>query len=232
MTEGIQPPERSAPVVGDFGLNTNEAPRDLASWIVANDASIADFVANESGFMAEFAKREERVSRTNVGLALHQLEFLRAYIWAGLDPVVHFCIPGLMLRDRAATGAFVTSRLKIACDEYTVKGSRLIMRRSLAEPAETVSLSELAKEVFNPQSDEYGDYRRRLRDNIASRMQDIGLWNVVDLGRQRAGNGNEYHGGYEIGAGPVLLAFHQHIYEPYSIRLAKLTCDILSKKGS
>ncbi|MER9387794.1 hypothetical protein [Mesorhizobium sp. M0435] len=170
---------------------------------------------------------EKQISGTDVELALHQLEALKAFTWGGLDPMVRFCVPRLLSHGPDMHADHMKDCLKVACDEYVVKGHRLIMRRFLQ--GAHVSLNDLAKEVFNPQTQEFGDYRKRLRENVLYPMRDIGLWDYVEGELKKSKNGNDYHPGFHITAGPVLKLFHRHIYMPWGLSHSKFVCKLLAK---
>ena len=189
------------------------------------DAEIAAYVDSLSNLTARLD--EGQVSQDDLELAMHQLEALRTFLWGGIDPMVRFCVPRMLPHGPEMHPEHMEDCLKTGCDEYVVKGHRLIMRRSLDDSA--VSLTDLAKEVFNPKSKEYGDYRKRLRENILYPMRDIGLWDYVEGETKKSKTGNDYHTGFRITAGPVLMAFHRHIYMPWSKRYAKLACKLVSR---
>lgn len=188
------------------------------------DAIIAAFVASLS-LEAKLDPRNQ-VS-DDIELALHQLETLKLFIWGALDPLVRFCVPRLLEHGPQMHSDHLNECLKVGFDEYVVKGHRLLMRRSLG--GKFVSLTEMAKEVFDPQSKEYGDYRERLRDNVLFLMRDIGLWSFTE-GTALSRKGKPFHTGFQITPGPILLAFHRHIYVPWSIRQAKFAVEFLDRK--
>jgi hypothetical protein len=190
------------------------------------DAIIATFVA---GLCLETKLDPRNQVSDDIELALHQLEALKIFIWRELDPLVRFCVPLLLQHGRQMHAEHLQECLDLAFDEYTVKGHRLLMRRTLA--GKTASLTEMAKEVFNPKSKEYGDYRERLRDNILFRMRDIGLWEFTEESGISK-NGGLYHAGFKITAGPILLAFHRHVYITWAKQHAMFTYELLVRKGS
>ncbi|BCH05741.1 hypothetical protein MesoLj131b_77400 (plasmid) [Mesorhizobium sp. 131-2-5] len=170
---------------------------------------------------------ESQISETDVELGLHQLEALKAFTWGGLDPMVRFCVPRLLTHGPAMHPDHMKDCLEVACDEYVVKGHRLIIRRFLQ--GRSVSLTDLAREVFNPKSPEFGDFRKRLKENVLYPMRDIGLWDYVERELKKSRNGNDYHPGFDITAGPVLKKFHRYIYMPWGLRHAKVGCKLLAK---
>ncbi len=113
------------------------------------DAEIAAYVDSLSNLTARLD--EGQVSQDDLELAMHQLEALRTFLWGGIDPMVRFCVPRMLPHGPEMHPEHMEDCLKTGCDEYVVKGHRLIMRRSLDDSA--VSLTDLAKEVFNPKSE-------------------------------------------------------------------------------
>jgi len=192
-----------------------------------HDAEIAAHVASLDWLTAKLD--ESQVSDDDLELALHQLEALKVLTWGGVDPMVRFCVPRLLPHGPEMHPDHLEECLDIACDEYVVKGHRLIIRQYFQ--GKTASLTDLAREVFNPKTQEYGDYRKRLRDNVLYRMRDIGLWSYVEGNWKKSKNGNDYHPGFDITAGPVLMAFHRHIYMPWAERHTKLACKLFSRMG-
>jgi hypothetical protein len=104
------------------------------------------------------------------------------------------------------------------------KGHKKLIRRALeGETAEIVSLQELANDVYNPktQKTKNEDYRDKLRDETLYPMADLGLWCFVEeIKKSKAGN--DYHAGFRISAGPVLMAFHKRVWLPYNEYYTKL----------
>jgi hypothetical protein len=161
-------------------------------------------------------------------LAMHQLEARKLLMWGKLDPFVRFCRPLLLKNGPALSAIELKANIDQAVDEYVLKGTRLVIRRSLDN--EEVSLNELAKEVFNPKSKEFSDFRARLRDTVLYKLADIGLWTFTEEMATSKRTGKEFHKGFKIVAGPVLWAFHRHIYMPWSIRHAEFACRLLAKR--
>ena len=165
----------------------------------------------------------------DIDQALHQLAAVNIFIWRELDPLVRFCVPRLLKHGPEMHPDHLEECLRIAFNEYVLRGHRLLMRRTLR--GVTTSLTEMTKEVFVPKSKEYGDYRERLRNNILFRMRDIGLWDFTEEPEKKSKNGGLFHAGFKITAGLILLAFHKHIYMPWSINHAQFTCALLARKG-
>ena len=160
-------------------------------------------------------------------LAMHQLEARKLLVWGQLDPFVRFSLP-LVVRNASIDPDELNKSLDQASDEYVLKGTRLIFRRT--KEKKEVGLNELAKEVFNKKSKDYGDFRERLRENILYKMADIGLWSFTEeMGVSK--KGAQFHKGFKIVAGPVLLAFNRHIYMPWAIRHAEIACRLLKERG-
>lgn len=161
-------------------------------------------------------------------LAMHQLEARKLLMWGQLDPFVRFCVPLLVTNGSKIAADELNASIDQAVDEYVLKGTRLVMRRSLDN--KEASLNELAKEVFNPKSKEFGDFRTRLRDTVLYKLADIGLWTFTEEMATSKRTGKEFHNGFKIVAGPVLWAFHRHVYMPWSIRHAEVACRLLAKR--
>jgi hypothetical protein len=189
------------------------------------DKAIAAFAANLEGFAEKLD--EEQVCLDNPELAFHQLEALSVFTWGGIDPLVRFYVPRFLPNGPQMHPDHLEECLQIACDEYVVRGHRLIMRRYHA--GKTASLNDLAKEVYNPKRPEFGDFRKRLRDNVLFRMKDIGIWDYVEGERRKSKSGNEYHPGYAITAGPVLIAFDRYMYIPWALRHGKVRRQLLAQ---
>ena len=172
----------------------------------------------------------DQVSKDNFELALQELDGLRDFVWGGLDPLARYLVPRVLTRGNQIDAEHMRECLEIACDEQTIKGHKKLIRRTLA--GKTVGLNELASDVFNPSSDKYDSYRKRLRDDILYRMKDIGLWDLAEVMMKESKNGGKYHPGYNISAGPVLMSFHKHIWLPYIRRYSKLTQELEEKETS
>jgi hypothetical protein len=160
-------------------------------------------------------------------LAMHQIEARKLLVWGQLDPFVRYSLP-LIVGGKPPLAADLDEALDQAVDEYVLKGTRLIVRRT--REGKTVGLTEVTKEVFNPKSKEYGDFRERLREKVLYKMAGIGLWTFTEE-TGVSSKGTEFHKGFKIVAGPVLLAFNRHIYMPWAIRHAEIACQLLKKRG-
>ncbi|MGY4600533.1 hypothetical protein ACVWXL_008279 [Bradyrhizobium sp. GM22.5] len=160
----------------------------------------------------------------NYELALQQLDGLRDFLWGGVDPIVRLMTPCSEASGTAMQGNNMESWLDIACDEKTIKGHKKLIRRALeGETSEIVSLQELANDIYNPktQKKKNEDYRDKLRDETLYPMADLGLWRFVEeIKKSKAGN--NYHAGFRISAGLVLMAFHKQIWLRYSEYYTKL----------
>lgn len=156
---------------------------------------------------------------------MSQLSWNRSSSWAGIDPLVRFFKP-LLEHGPEMDTEHMEECIDIACDEHTKKASSYIIRRTLEK--KIVHLGELADEVYNKPEDNR-EYRKKLRLNILYRMRDIGLWKVVEHDNLLGKNKVKYHGGFDITAGPVLLAFHRHIYMPHARRRTTVACKLLKQ---
>jgi hypothetical protein len=160
-------------------------------------------------------------------LAMHRLEARKLLVWGQLDPFVRYCLAPI-LGGKPLPAADLEEALKQATDEYVLKGMRLVFRRT--KEGKSVGLAEVAKEVFNPKSNEHGDFRERLREKVLYRMAEIGLWSFTEE-TGISNKGTPFHAGFKIVAGPVLLAFNRHIYMPWAIRHAEIECELLKNRG-
>jgi hypothetical protein len=174
-----------------------------------------------------------KVDFGNYDLALQQLEGLRDFLWGGLDPVVRLYMPlevkdGIKLDERS-----LEKWLDIACDEQTIKGHKKLIRRALeGTTAAIVRLQELANDIFEPATTRNAEYRDKLREETLEPMADIGLWNWIEDIQISKTTGNEFHAGYEIYAGPVLMAYHKHVWLPYTEYYADLAAKIRRSRKS
>jgi hypothetical protein len=155
----------------------------------------------------------------NYELGLQQLEGLRDFVWGGLDPVVRLYMP-LLEKGRGIElyGENLESWLDLACDEPTIKGHKKLVRRKLeGSTAKKVSLQELANDVYNPKSQKKrnDDWRDKLRLEVIEPMGNLGLWMWFEEMKTSKKN-TQYHAGWEITAGPVLMAYHKHVWLPYT----------------
>jgi hypothetical protein len=195
-----------------------------------------------------------QVSRNNYSLALQQIDALGDFVWGGLDPFIRFLAPLVVPSAQALDSEQMEEFLEIACDEYTIKGHKKLLRRCLdaegrviaggleaaeLESAACVSAQELADDVYAPKSDDGNDadvdapkkdkneaYRKRLVEDVMFRMRDIGVWTVPPVTLKKSKRGGQYHPGYSICAGPVLMAFNTHLWVPYQERYHALACRL------
>ena len=188
------------------------------------DTMISAFVA---GLKLEEKLDPSHQMTGNLELDLHRLEALRIYIWRELEQLVRLLTPLVVERGGEMHEDHMKDCLKIAFDEYVVKAHRLLLRRTLE--GKTVSLTDVAKEVFITDLKEFGDFRARLRDNYLPRMRDIGLWSF-EKEHGVSKNGGDYHKGFKIQAGPILMAFHKHIYVVWAKQQTLFACQYLSRK--
>ena len=169
----------------------------------------------------------------NYELAMQQLEGLRDFVWGGIDPIVRLFSPCIVASGAAMQKDKLEEWLDIACDEPTIKGHKKLIRRALeGEKAQIVRLQELANDVFNPKIQEKRneDYRNKLRNEVLYEMAELGLWySIQDIKKSRAGN--DFHAGYQIFAGPVLMAFHKYVWLPYSEYYTKLAYNLRRGDG-
>jgi hypothetical protein len=169
----------------------------------------------------------------NDELAMQQIESMRDFVWGGIDSVVRLLTPCIAASDAAMHENNLEDWLDIACDEHTIKGHKKLIRRALeGENAEIVRLQELANDVFNPKTQENKneDYRNKLRDNTLYPMADLGLWHFIEE-IKKARTGNDYHAGFRISAGPVLMAFHKSVWLPYNEYYTKLAYNLRRGDG-
>jgi hypothetical protein len=176
-----------------------------------------------------------KVDFGNYDLALQQLEGLRDFLWGGLDPIVRLYMPlevkgGFELNEKQ-----LEKWLDIACDEQTIKGHKKLIRRALeGTTAAIVRLQELANDMFDPaaQTKCNDEYRDKLRNESLRPMADIGLWKWIEDIQISKNTGKEFHAGYEIYAGPVLIAYHKHVWLPYTEYYADLAAKIRRSRKS
>jgi hypothetical protein len=191
------------------------------------DSKIAAHVATLRELEERLAP-ESQVTTNNIELAYHQLEFLEQASWGGIDPIVQFCVPLILKHGPQMDPEHMTECITIGCDEFVKKASALILRRTFER--RSVGLQEIVDEVYYiKKSAAYSDFRKKLKNNVLYRMRDIGLWNVIEHDDRISKNGVKFHAGFEITAGPVLLAFHDHVYMPYARRRAKVLCKLLQQ---
>ena len=191
----------------------------------------ADIAAHVSSLEALHARLnpDVHISSDNYELALQQLDGLRDFVWGGIDPLVRYLVPRIVKRGNEIDPEHLNECLEIACREETVKGHKKLIRRAL-DANKSAGLNELASDVYNPASKQYGQYRRRLRNDVLYRMQDIGLWVVAEIEMKKSKSGGKYHPGYNISAGPVLMSFHRHFWLPYAERYLRFACNLQQKE--
>jgi hypothetical protein len=177
-------------------------------------------------------KQEERLDPAphmtgNIELDLHRKESLALFIWRELEPVVRFYVPRFLPHGPQMDPDHLNESIDKAFDEYVMRAHRLLLRRTLE--GKIVSLNEVVKEVFDPETEDYSDFRVRLRDNTLYLMRGLGLWNVEEDGERISKNGNPFHAGFRISAGPALMAFSRLVYVPWTIRQTIFFANYLSK---
>jgi hypothetical protein len=168
-------------------------------------------------FAALAVRMNPELSRNNEELRQQQIDALRDFLWGGLDPVVRLFMPLLVERGPQMHPDHLEECLDVACSEVIIKGHKKLIRRFLE--AKPVGLGELANDVYNKvsQKAKNDELRKRLKNNAAYGMRDIGLWNVPDVNDKKSKIGGSYHPGYNISAGPVLMAFHEQVWMPFTV---------------
>jgi hypothetical protein len=190
--------------------------------------------SNEDAVLQPFIaslKVEERLDPArymtgNIELDLHLKESVSLFIWREIEPIIRLYVRQFLPHGPQMDSEHLEEGLDKAFDEYNMRAHRLLLRRTL--DGKTVALNEIVKELFAPETDEYSDYRARLRDGVLFRMRDLGLWNVEEEERISK-KGNSFHAGYRISAGPALMAFHRLIYVPWTVRQTLFFAAYLSK---
>ncbi len=188
------------------------------------DAALETFI---DGLKLEVRLDPVRYMTGNFELDLHRKESVALFIWRELEHVVRFYVSRVLPHGAQMDPEHLEEGLKETFDEYTMRVHRLLLRRMLE--GKTVALNEIVREVFNPKTDEYSDFRKRLRNNVLFLMRDLGLWNVEEEMLISKRTGNRFHAGFRISAGPALMAFNRLVYVPWTIRHTLFFAAYLSK---
>ena len=167
------------------------------------------------------------VSKDDVPLALLQIQTLGQNIWRELEAIVRFSCPLIFPKLDNISDEEYALRFKIVFDEQIMRGIQLVARES--RKGEYVSLSQLAEEIYSPESQEYGPFRSRLRKKVLTPLEDLGIFSYTEDYGVSSG-GHEYHKGFKITSGPALELFIKHIFKPWFERHAMFVADLLREK--
>jgi hypothetical protein len=162
-------------------------------------------------------------------LALLQLDAKKLIMWGvGLDAVIRRLVPTVLEHGPKMDEEHLDECIDIAVDEFTIKGHGLILRRSKEQ--KVVSLGEMTREVFSPEDKRHDEFRKSLRDDVMYRMRDVGLWSFREKNGLLSKNGEPYHAGWDLWAGPILLEFHRLVYMKWSLIYAETACKLIHAK--
>jgi hypothetical protein len=154
-------------------------------------------------------------------LAAHELEWHLKHTWTVLEDLAYFFVPRFVPNGPKLEKEYIAEVLAEAMDEKKIVALKLSLRRSLVN--RTCTLNDLVRAVHKPPSKEYGGYRKSLKAVVYG-FEQIGLWDV----KRRIGirKSKEQVIEFTIEAGPLLWAFHRHVYLPWSRRQAQYFCSL------
>ncbi|MDV4159327.1 hypothetical protein [Rhizobium brockwellii] len=177
------------------------------------DTMIAEIVAGMKIWDAD-AKHNQPGNPDNFEQALHQEESRSVIIWSRLRD---FLPPYVKLRTPEnvwPTDAEFKESIKVALNESEFFLTQNLIKRHLGGD-EAASLGELANLRFNRTEDmvRWDRYKDKLTSKIFDPMRMLLLWNIEPEERDNNNNGGSI-ARWNISAGPSLVAFDKHVFQP------------------